>query len=70
MTVLLAIVAVLFLGFGGFAVFASAQGGRLNTGSDIQLILAVLCFGFGFLLLGMAEILSRLASRAPEKPRL
>jgi hypothetical protein len=31
--------------------------------SDIQVIAAILCFGFSFSILGLAEILERLSSR-------
>jgi hypothetical protein len=32
-----------------------------NTKSDIQVIVAVLCFGFSFSILGLAAILERLS---------
>lgn len=50
MNTFLNIVSVLFFGMGVLAVVASK--------SDIQIILAVLCFGFGFMILALSAILS------------
>lgn len=47
------LVVILFYAFGAFAVFASK--------SDIQIILAVLCFGFGSIVLALNSIMGAVA---------
>jgi len=49
---LLAVIGVLFIGFGVVSVAAIR--------SDIQVILAVLCFGFGFMIWGQAAVIEQL----------
>jgi hypothetical protein len=48
----LKVVAVLFILFGGFAAYAAK--------SDITIIVAVLCFGFGSMLIALSAILSEI----------
>lgn len=59
MNVLLTIIAILFYVFGAFAVLAAK--------SDIQIIVAVLCFGFGTMILGLMAILRELQPDAVAK---
>jgi hypothetical protein len=49
------------LGIGSILLFLCGLIAVANTKSDIQVIVAVLCFGFSFSILGLAAILERLS---------
>jgi hypothetical protein len=51
------------LGIASILLFLCGLVAVASIKSDIQVIVAVLCFGFSFSILGLAAILERLSSR-------
>lgn len=50
-----------FMFGGGAVLFLAGVPALFSTKSDIQIIIAVLCFGFGLLAFGLAGVIARLA---------
>jgi hypothetical protein len=51
------------LGTGAILLFLAGLVSLASIKSDIQVIVAVLCFGFSFSILGLAAILEQLSKR-------
>jgi multisubunit Na+/H+ antiporter MnhC subunit len=58
-----------FMVIGSILLFLVGVFSLVFAKSDIQIILAVLCFGFGLLAFGLSGIMSRLDCAADERRR-
>ena len=61
---------VLFLTFGAFALFIAGAGVTVSAASAIHEILATLLFGFSFLMVGLAGVVSAINRVAESMNRL